>query len=354
MRFIWHEALWLLVIVPLLIGAYELVVRRTASRDTLRHSALDFVRVAMPRSHWLRRRVPPLLFLLGVTALLLAAARPAAVFLVPAQRGIVVLAMDVSLSMAATDVAPTRLAAAQAAAAQFVDKIPAGIRIGVVAFGAYSDVVLAPTADKGRVLGALGRLKIQQFTALGTGLLTALLVIQPSAAIDPKYDLYSKAKEIPDYQIGLIRGPPPPRIRVKDNPDRPPIDPSMLIILVSDGKGTMGVPALKAAELVADYGIRVYTIGVGTAYGGTAIVEGYPPTHAEFEEETLQMIADITRGKYAHANNLANFKSIYRELAEETVKQRKEIEITALFVAAGAMLLLAGTVLSLVWHRRAH
>lgn len=267
MRFIWLEALWLLVMVPILIGAYECIVGRTARRDTLRHTELDLARDAARRSQWVRRRIPPLLFLLGVTALLLAAARPAAVFLVPARRGVVVLTMDVSLSMAATDVAPTRLAAAQAAAAQFVDKIPAGIRIGIIAFGAYADVILAPTADKSRVLNALGQLKIQQFTALGTGLLSALVLINPSATIDPKYDLYSKAKETPDYQIGLMRGPPPPRIRAKDNPDRPPLDPSRLIILVSDGKGTMGVPALKAAELVADYGIRVYTIGVGTPYG---------------------------------------------------------------------------------------
>jgi Ca-activated chloride channel family protein len=338
--------------VPILIGTYEYILGRTARRDTLRHTRLDLARDAALRSQWIRRRIPPLLFLLGVTALLLGAARPATVFLVPAQRGVVVLTMDVSLSMAATDVAPTRLAAAQAAAAQFVETIPAGIRIGVVAFGAYADVILAPTADKPRVLNALGRLKIQQFTALGTGLLTALLVINPSATIDPKYDLTSKAKETPDYQIGLMRGPPPPRIRTKDNPDRPPIDPSTIIILVSDGKGTMGVPALKAAELVADYGIRVYTIGVGTPYGGTAIVEGYPPTHAEFEEETLKAIADITRGKYSHASNLANFKSIYSDLAEGTVRQRKEIEVTAAFVAVGGILLLGGAALSLIWHHR--
>lgn len=350
MRFIWHEALWLLFAVPILIGAYECIVRRARARQTMRYTALDRAKEAASASQWLRRRVPPLLFLLGITGLLLAVARPAAVFLVPAHRGTVVLAMDVSLSMAATDVEPTRLAAAQAAAARFVEKVPAGVRIGIVAFGAYAEVILSPTADKAQVLGALTRLKIQHHTALGTGLLAALLVIHPMAAVDPKYDLFSRAKDMPEYRTGFMRHPPPRPVRPKHDPNRPPIDPSTLIILVSDGKGTLGVPPSKAAELVADYGIRVYTVGVGTPYGGTARVEGYPPTHVEFEEETLELIADITRAKYFRANNLADIKSIYDGLSQGSIQERKEIEISAVLAALGGMLLILGGSLSLTWH----
>jgi len=350
MRFIWPEALWLLLAVPILIGAYERIVRRTATRQTMRYTDLHLVNAALGTTQWIRRRVPPLLFLIGITGLLLAAARPAAVVLVPAHRGTVVLAMDVSLSMAATDVEPTRLAAAQSAAAQFVENVPDGVRIGVVAFGAYAEVVRAPTADKLQVLGALKQLKIQHYTALGTGLLAALLVIHPTAAVDPKYDLFSRARDVPEIQPGFRRDPPPRRARPKHDPNRPPLDLATLIILVSDGKGTLGVPAAKAAELVADYGIRVYTVGVGTPYGGTARAEGFPPTHAEFEEETLELIAEITRAKYFRAGNLSDIKSIYDDLSRGSMRERKEIEVSAVLVAIGALLLMLAGALSLTWH----
>jgi Ca-activated chloride channel family protein len=350
MRFIWHEALWLLLAVPILVGTYEYIVRRAAIRQPIRFTNVGLVSAATSRSQWIRRRIPPLLFLLGITGLLFAVARPAAVFLVPAQRGTVVLAMDVSLSMAATDVEPTRLAAAQAAATQFVETIPAGIRVGVLAFGAYAEMAISPTADKARVLRALTGLKLQQYTALGTGLLAALLMIHPRATVNPQYDLFSRVEDFPEAQSGFMLGPPPPRIKPKHDPTRPAIDPSTLVILVSDGKGTLGVPAHKAAEVVADYGIRVYTVGIGTPYGGVARVEGYPATHAEFEEETLELIADITQGKYFRASSLADIKSIYDDLSRDSVRERKEIEISAVSVALGGILLVLGATLSLIWH----
>jgi len=349
MRFIWQEALWLLLAVPALLGAYAWIVRGSAANQTTRFTDLALISRAAGPSQWLRRHLPPLLVLLGITGLLLAAARPAAVFLVPAHSGIVVLAMDVSLSMAATDVEPSRLGAAQAAAARFVEKVPAGIRIGVVAFGSYAEVMQTPTTDKSKALSALARLSIQHSTALGSGLLAALLVIHPGAAVDPKYDIFSRARDLPELQPGFTRDPPK-RIRPMHDRDRGAIDPSALIVLVSDGKGTIGVPANMAAELIADYGIRIYTIGVGTPYGGTAKVEGYPPTHAEFEEETLQLIAEITRGKYASAGDLESVKDIYDDLTQGVVQERKEIEISALLAALAGALLIAGAFLSLSWH----
>jgi Ca-activated chloride channel homolog len=339
-----------LLAVPILIGAYAWLVRRAASSQTTRYTDLDLVGRAAGGRERIRHRIPPLLFLLGIAALLLAVARPAAVFLVPANLGTVVLAMDVSLSMAATDVEPTRLAAAQAAATHFVTKVPAGVRVGVVAFGAYADVVVAPTVDKDRVVAALGRLKMQPYTALGTGLLAALLVIHPTAAVDPGYDLFSRADDVPEFQSLFMRNPPPRRPRVSVNPNRPPVDPSTLIILVSDGKGTLGVSASQAARLVADYGIRVYTVGVGTPYGGIARIEGYPPTHAEFEGETLELIADITRAKYFQAGDLAAIQSIYDGLSQSSIRERKEMEISVVLVALGGLLLILGAALSLAWH----
>ncbi|RPI44254.1 MAG: VWA domain-containing protein [Betaproteobacteria bacterium] len=349
MRFIWHEALWLLLSVPMLIGAYELIVRRAQAREAIRYSNLGIANEAAGASQWLRRRVPPLVFLLGIVGLLLAAARPAAVFLVPAHRGTVVLAMDVSISMAATDVEPTRLAAAQAAAAEFVKKVPAGIRVGIVAFGGYAEVVRLPTVDKEEVLRALPRLRLQQYTAIGSALLAALLTIDPTAAVDPKYDLFSRIENLPEPPPGYI--PDIPAASHEPTPKAPgAINPSSLVILVSDGKGTLGVSEYKAAEILAGHGIRVYTIGVGTPYGGIAQVEGSSPIHAEFEEETLKLIADITRAEYFHASSPEKLKSVYEALSDGTIREPKEIEVSAVLVALAGVLLVVGAALSLKWH----
>jgi Ca-activated chloride channel family protein len=350
MRFIWQDALWLLVCVPLLAGAYELIVRRGRAREAVRHTDLRLIRAADGVSQRLRRRLPPLLFLLGITALLLAVARPAAVFLLPAHRGTVVLAMDVSISMAATDVKPTRLAAAQAAAAEFVRKVPPGIRIGVVAFGGYAEVVRWPTVDKAQVLNSLSRLQLQQYTAIGTALLAALVTVHPGAAVDPKYDLFSRTDNLPEPWTGASMEFP---VKLNEKPAAGTrLNPSAFIILVSDGKGTLGVPESKAAEMVAAYGIRVYTIGVGTAYGGVAHVEGSHPIHAEFEEDTLKMVADLTNAEYFNASNPDKLKRIYEALSEEAIRERRETEVSALLAALGGFLLVLGASLSLAWHDR--
>lgn len=351
MRFIWGSALWLLLAVPFLCWAYEVVMRRRAWRPTIRYSALELAIRSAGSGQGLQRHVPPLLFLLGIVTLLLACARPAAVFVLPAQRGTVVLAMDVSLSMAATDVLPSRLAAAQSAAAQFVQKLPQGIRVGVLTFADRVDVIVAPTTDKTRVLRAIGSFAFQQHTALGPGLLAALRMIEPGAVIDPKFDTYDRAEHAADQPPAFFRGPPPPRYRPKHDPNRAPTDPSTLIVLVSDGRGTLGLPAVMAAEIVARHGVRVYTVGVGTAYGGTARVPGFEPVHADFQAEILELVARITGAQYTEAGTLEDVQAIYRDLAQGKVRARTEVEITFMFVACAALLLGAGAALSLMGHR---
>jgi len=350
MRFISSNALWLLCAVPLLVGAYEWILRRAARDRTVRYTALDLASQAADERQGIRRRIPPLLFLLGITLLLLAVARPAAVFLLPAQRGTVVLAMDVSLSMAATDVAPTRLGAAQRAAAQFVKRLPDGVRIGIVTFADRVDTAVLPTTDKARVLRGLERFKIQQQTALGPGLLAGLRMIQPSAVIDPKYDTFERIPHAADPQPFYMRGAPPPRYQAKHDPNRAPVDPSTLIVLVSDGHGTIGLSAIMAAELVAYHGIRVYTVGVGTPYGGTAKVDGLAAVHADFQAETLELVARITGGKYTEADSLGDLEAIYRDLSQGKIRARTEVEISAVFAGCAALMLLVGGTLSLRWH----
>ena len=347
--FLWPDALWLLIALPALVGAYFALYRRKR-REFLRYAALRLVREALAASHWVRRHVSPLLFLLGLGALLLAIARPAAVATVQAERGTVILAMDVSLSMAATDVAPTRLAAAQAAAANFVNAQPGNVRIGIVAFGGHAHVLQSPTSNRRAVLAALDRLELQQYTAIGTGLIAAVLALHPAAGMDGGNEIFSRGWEAMD-PVGFWMGPYHP-IEKSQRRITTPADLSSAIILVSDGYGTIGVPPVKAAETAAERGIRVYTVGVGTPYGGTANVEGWPLVHAEFKEETLKEIARITRGKYFHARSADKLSRIYDALTRQAVLEKRETEITPLLSTIGMMLLLAAAVLSLLWWHR--
>jgi Ca-activated chloride channel family protein len=129
-------------------------------------------------------------------------------------------------------------------------------------------------------------------------------------------------------------------------------DLSAAIVLLSDGQGTFGFPAIKAAQIAAAHGIRVYTVGVGTPYGGIAHIEGWPPIHAEFEEEMLKEIADVTHGEYFHASNAGKLQKIYQKLSRRLVLERRESEVTALFTAVAAVLTLTGAALSVWWWNR--
>jgi len=349
LTFLWPHALWLLIALPVVVGAYVAMCRRR-NREVLPYAALSLVREAAG-SHWIRRHVPPLLFLLGLAPLLLSVARPAAVTTVQSEQGTVILAMDVSLSMAATDVTPTRLAAAQAAAVSFVKAQPGNVRIGVVAFGGHARVVQAPTLNRGEVLAAIERLELQQYTAIGTGLIAAVLALHPTAGMDGGKDIFGAGWESAQTQgmpfLAVFQPVPKSQKKITT-----PTDLSKAIILVSDGCGTLGVSPVKAAEAAAERGIRVYTVGVGTPYGGTAHVEGGPSIHAEFQEQTLRAIAAITRGDYFHARNAGRINKIYGELTRQAVLERRKIEVTVPLVAMGTALSLAGAMLSLLWFHR--
>jgi Ca-activated chloride channel homolog len=348
--FLWAHALWLMLLVPVLVGAYAALSRRRNS-EYLRYTALGLVREALVASQWIRRHGPPLLFLAGLIALLLAVARPAAVTTVQSQQGTVILAIDVSLSMAATDVAPTRLAAAQAAVASFVNAQPKDVRIGIVAFGGSAHVVQSPTVNKSDVLAALERLELQQYTALGTALITAVLTLYPKAGIDNGSDIFSEGWEpTASGRMSLLTAFAP--VERSKKRITTPIDGSKAIILVSDGCGTIGVSPVKAAEVAAEHGIRVYTVGVGTPYGGTATIEGLPPIHAEFQEEVLKEIANITRGDYFHARNANRLNRIYGQLTKQAVLEQKRTEITVPLTLFGMAMLLLAAVLSLLWWHR--
>ena len=344
MIFRWQHALWLLLALPVLAGTYIALLRRR-NKSALRYASFALVREAIGRTAQLRPHIPAALFLIGLSTLLLAIARPFGMITAASDQGTVILLMDVSLSMAATDVPPTRLDAARTAAAAFVRAQPQDVRIGVVAFGGHADVVQPPTLDRSEVMAALDRLELQRYTAIGNGLLAALLTLVPTADI-PRYDVFGSGRTPPLFEL-TGESATGERRRVA-----PGSDLSSAIILVSDGRGTMGVPAKTAAKTVADFGIRVYTVGVGTLYGGVANVEGWPAIHAEFDDETLKDIADITRGDYYLARNADRLTKIYETLGSKVVLEKREGEITALFTAIGMLLLLASAGLSVLWSYR--
>lgn len=347
MMFLWHHALWLLLVLPLVAGAYVALIRRR-NPEVLRYAGFGLMRQAPdPAAKW-KQHIPALLLFAGLTSVLLAAARPIVVVTSPSEVGTVILLMDVSLSMAASDVPPTRLDGARAAAMAFVKAQPPDVRIGVVAFGAYADVVQRPTANREDVVAALNRLELQRFTAIGNGLMGALLTLEPAAEIPEGYDIFGAGRTPAEAHtagrkaaVSSLRKPVPPGSYL-----------SAAIILVSDGKGTMGVPPARAAKMVADFGIRVYTVGVGTLYGGVANIEGWPPIHAEFDEDILKEIADITHGEYFLARSADKLAKIYRELGRRVVLEGKEREVTALFTALGMVLWVTAAALSMLWSSR--
>lgn len=341
MSFVWPALLWSLLVLPVLAAFYVWLWRRHR-RQVLRYAGLDMVKSALAaRSAW-RRHLPPLLYLAGLAAMLVAVARPSAVITLPVTEQTILLAMDISGSMRATDVAPNRLAAAQAAARSFVEVLPGDTRVGIVAFAATAALVQAPTRSRDDVLAAVDRFQLQRGTAIGSGLVLALATLLPEAGIDPRL-------LVDDGE------PASPGERKDDGPPREPVPagsyPYCAVVLLTDGERTTGPTVEVAAKLAADHGVRVYTVGVGTAEGGVVGYEGWS-MRVRLDEASLKTIADTTRGEYFHAGDAEQLRNIYRKLGTRLTLEEKYTEITALFTAVGAALMLLAALLSMLWFRR--
>ena len=338
--FIWPDMLWALLALPLLVVAYVWLLRRR-KKTALRFASLALVKEAMgKRSGW-RRHVPPALMLVAVAALLLAMARPAAVISLPSQQETIILAMDVSGSMRATDVLPNRITAAQEAAKAFVAELPRNVRLGVIQFAGTAAVVQPPTLSREDVVAAIDRFQLQRGTAIGSGIVLSLATVFPEAGID----------------LAQITGQRnmPPGPNDKPKPDFTPVPPgsysSAAIILLTDGQRTTGPDPLEAAKMAADRGVRVYTVGVGTKDGETIGFEGWS-MRVRLDEETLKSIATMTRADYFYAGTAADLKKVYQGLSTRLVVEKKETEISALFAAAGALLVVLAAGLSVWWFGR--
>jgi Ca-activated chloride channel family protein len=333
MNFLSAELLWLLALLPLLPVLYVLALRRRKP-DALRFPDMDLIRqAAAGRKSW-RRHVPPALLFLALIVMFLGLARPSVVLTLPSERAVVVLAIDVSGSMRAADVPPDRMTVAKEAARAFVAKQPRTTRVGLVAFSTSAMIVQDPTIVHEDVLAAIDNLRPQRFTAAGSGLVSALQAIFPDDQLDVS-SLSPARSELQPAPLGT------PKVK-KEEPEFKPVPPgsntSAVIVLLSDGRTNVGVEPLDAARMAADRGVRVFTVGFGTAEGGMVdFGGGYMRT--QLDEETLKAIAGITGGKYFYARTEADLKSAYEALTTQFVAETKRTEVTA-FGAALALVLL--------------
>ena len=349
MTFLWPQLLFLLLIVPILIGLYLLVLRRK-KKAAVRYASLAMVKDAMGVGAGFRRHVPPILFLLALTVMIAAIARPAAVVTLPSQRSTVILAMDVSGSMRAEDVEPTRIAASQAAAKAFIAEQPRDTRIGIVAFAATALLVQAPTNNREELVQAIDRFQTQRGTAIGSGLLVSLQTIFPGENFEVQQ---------PDDRRGRRTNPRGSSLDDRgnggDQGEKKVVPPgsfqSAVIILLTDGQATTGPDPVETAHIAADHGVRVYTVGVGSTEGTILGYEGRS-MRVQLDEDTLQTIADLTRGSYFRAGNAKDLKKIYAAMNAQLIMEKQKTEITAGFSAVAATLALISVALSLLWFNR--
>jgi Ca-activated chloride channel family protein len=352
MRFLWPDVLWLLLLVPALVAAYVAMLRRRR-KTAVRYASLLLVRDSIGAGQRLRRHLPPALVLLGLTAAIIAAARPTATVTLPSQFMTIALAMDVSRSMQATDVDPNRLSAAQTAAKAFIQELPKNVRLGIVSFAGTAAVVQTPTESRDDMLAAIDRFQLQRATATGSGLLLALAMLFPEEAFDLEAAVF-------DSRFGVGHRPAPLEKRKsldagKSNGPREAVKPGSytggVIILLSDGRRTTGPDPLDVARMAADRGVRVYTVGFGTREGAAIDFEGYS-FYVRLDEDTLKAIAKMTAGEYYHAGTAADLRKVYETLNARIALETRETEISALFVGGAVALLLLGALLSLLWFHR--
>jgi Ca-activated chloride channel homolog len=348
LTFEWPSMLWLLLTVPLVLLGYWMLLgrRRTsaASLPSLQTVGVDGAPARITGTGRLRAAAPSVLLLAGLSALLLAVARPHAALTLPARIDTVILALDISGSMRATDLEPTRLAAAQSAARAFVAEQPSGVRIGVVAIAASAAVVQSPTHDRNEVLRAIDRLETQRGTALGSGLVIALDSAVPDAKVDVEGFINPRTK------TSTVDRARPPGELVGREP--PAVHGSAVIVLLSDGQSNVGPEPAKAAELAAQHGVRIYTVGIGKPEGTTVNVDGWS-MRVRLDEDALKRVASVTHAEYFRAADASQLKKIYNALSMQIgFEKQRPVEITAILAALGAVLASVGAALSMLWFNR--
>ena len=284
-----RNSYWLLLALPAIVAVYLWVLKRK-KRSALRYANLELVKEAMGKGLWWRRHLPPAILFAALAAMITAIARPSAVITLPTHHETVILAIDVSGSMRASDVQPSRIEAAQAAARAFIAQQPRSTRIGIVAFAGSAALVQAPTSNRHDLRAAIDQLQLQHATAVGSGILVSLKALFPRRSSSTS------------------------RRNPKASQRRPGSYASGAVILLTDGQTTAGPDPVDAARVAADHGVRVYTVGVGTDSGQILTGEGWS-MRVRLDEEALKAIADLTRAEYFYAGTAGDLKKIYGRCA---------------------------------------
>ena len=362
--------LWGLLLLPLAVAGYLMAQRRRA-RYAVRFTNLDLLANLIPHTPAWRRHLPTGLYLLSLGSLLVSLARPQAIVPVPKEHATVVMVMDTSGSMAASDVQPTRMAAARQAGKTFLDVLPPKFRVALVPFSTTAQVAVRPTTDRAAVREALDALRADGGTAMGDAIQRGLEVAQ-SVNGNPDVAANGGAGAVPTPRGGVGTGIPP---RIPSPPTPAPTTPAVptppaapgastsgdgpppaAILLLSDGASTSGrLQPLEAARAARQLGIPVYTIALGTQDGALEIPgprntvrrQPVPP-----DEETLRQVAEITGGHFFAAPTARDLRAVYQDIGSRIGYVQEPHEVTAAFAAAAAVFLLIGGALSLHWFHR--
>lgn len=352
MSFLWSPLLALLSVVPFLIVAYVLLLRRRM-KFAVRYSSLSLVREAASHQSRLRRHLPFAFFLLALISLILALGRPVATVSVPSNQATIILAIDVSRSMCATDISPNRLEVAKDAAQAFVQSHRSGRQIGIVAFAGFAELIQPPTTDARALHNAIENLTTARRTAIGSAILRSIdALAEIDHRIAPSDNLSASS--------GILELPP----------SEAELSPH-IIVLLTDGSNNAGPFPLTAAAQAVSRGIRIYTIGYGTVnntspmdcgdnFGGDPFGFGWGGSQwnqqnfrdfrLQLDETTLKQIADMTGGAYYAATSANELEEVFRNLPSYVIVTRETIEISVFFTAFAALMIVLAMFLSIRWH----
>lgn len=350
MSLLWPGFLYLLLLIPLAVLIYIWIQRRRR-RFAVRYSSLSLVREAAAKQSWLRKHFPFILFLLALTSLVFALTRPVATVMIPSNKATVILAMDVSLSMCSTDIAPNRLEVAKDAALSFVRDNSSGRQVGLVAFAGFAELIQPPTTDIRSLESAIESLIPARRTAIGSAILRSIDAI---AEVDNR---------VPPSELGTSVNPVDPA-------QAPGGEVPHIIVLLTDGASNAGPLPLSAAEQAVERGVRVYTIGFGTTnntspmncgdgdlfgfgggfgspFGGGGGGGGF---RREIDEETLKQVAEMTGGEYYVATSASELQEVFRSLPTYVIATRETTEISVFFTAFAVLLAILALLLAFRWH----
>lgn len=345
MELLWSPVLYLLALIPLLIFAYTLILRRRKP-VAVRYSSLSLIRAAAPKQSQWKRHLPFALFLLAMSSLIMAMARPVSVVTLPASNATIILAIDVSRSMCSTDISPNRLESAKAAALEFIKGQNSDTQIGIVVFAGFAVIAQPPTTDRALLETTIQNITTARRTAIGEGILMSLDAIA----------------EFDDSVVSPYSG-----VEVTPMPEGQYVP--AIVVVLTDGVTTTGTHPLDAAQMAADRGVRVYTIGFGTV-NNTAPMNCNPYStysnpfdpffgggggggggfRREIDEETLKQVAGMTGGSYHLAESATELQEVFDSLPTQLFTVTETTEISVFFAAIAALFVLLAIVLSIIWN----